>query len=171
MDLSKNETLHSKLNPTKLYYNICNFHHVFNTTYLCNFIMIASQKRSFAFPRLVGAVSRCWVCGRERRGPRAPPSLLLWKWQVCEAGRVDGGWDWWQHPPPLSGSTPDRLHQMHRWWSSPCCRVILLPPFRLSTARDMSSKPAIICNYYFHFFFKGVMIQRTECGGFFVLFF
>lgn len=74
------------------------------------------------------------------------------------------------------GSTPDRLHQTHRWWS---CRVILLPPFRTFSARNLSCRSSCFIfidhsvdgqwDYYYYFFFQSsrLLSDRPEVHFYF----
>lgn len=124
--------------------------------YVSAFLHCYCITKAFNFP--ISELCRCWgsdreegedcpfCCGNEKRLRQAGK----------QAGRLDRGW---ADDSILYRSTPDRLHQIHRWWSSPRCRVIiLLPPFRTSTARHMFWKSLIVNQSTWTVFFGFVWV-------------
>lgn len=129
--------------------------------YVSAFLHCYCITKAFNFP--ISELCRCWgsdreegedcpfCCGNEKRLRQAGN----------QAGRLDRGW---ADDSILYRSTPDRLHQIHRWWSSPRCRVIiLLPPFRTSTARHMFWKSLIVNQSTWTVFFGFVWVCVCVC--------
>lgn len=111
---------------------------------------------------------RFLICGlrADAEGLAVSGAFCVWKWEGAEAGRVDRGW---ADDSILRRSVAPHLTASIRWWSSPRCRVILLPPFRTSTARHMFCTCRNNCTWIvlaFLLLFLRLIIQRTECSLF-----